>query len=134
MTEAFFMRGNMSRDLLTAIIVDGGFYRRHARTLFGEKTPAERADELITYCRRHVKNEHADLYRIFYYDCPPSEKVLFHPLTRQQGPDILSDRLHVDQLRQTSGQDAGSGEGAGCAQLNPDLNKNIETIESGERQ
>ena len=72
-----------NRDVLTAIMVDGGFYRRRAKVLFGKKPPADRADELVEYCRRHVKRSKGSLYRIFYYDCSPSEKVLFHPLTRQ---------------------------------------------------
>lgn len=66
----------------TAILVDGGFYRRRAARLFGHKEPAERADELVRYCRRHIAKAKSRLYRIFYYDCPPSEKVVFHPLTR----------------------------------------------------
>ena len=37
----------------TAIMVDGGFYRKQANFLFGEKTPEERADELVEYCHRH---------------------------------------------------------------------------------
>ena len=31
----------------TAILVDGGFYRRRAFTAYGDKTPKERADELV---------------------------------------------------------------------------------------
>lgn len=65
-----------------AILVDGGFYKKRARTLFGEKTPQNRANELITYCLRHIPNKDA-LYRIFYYDCHPSEKNVFHPLTQK---------------------------------------------------
>lgn len=42
----------------TAILVDGGFYRKRARQLWGEKTPAETADGLFTYCKRHF--EHID--------------------------------------------------------------------------
>lgn len=66
----------------TAILVDGAFYRRRAYHLFGDKDPASRADELIDYCTRHLtcngyKN---DLYRIFYYDCPPMSGNLYHPL------------------------------------------------------
>lgn len=30
----------------TAILIDGGFYRRRAQSLYGEKTAEERADEL----------------------------------------------------------------------------------------
>ncbi len=72
------------REIVTAIMVDGGFYRRRARRLFGEKTPEQRTEELTKYCRRHIRKSRSHLYRIFYYDCPPSEKVLFHPLNQQQ--------------------------------------------------
>lgn len=70
-------------EQVTAILVDGGFYRRRAARLFGHKLPEQRADELLEYCRRHTRKAKSRLYRIFYYDCPPSEKVVFHPLTRQ---------------------------------------------------
>ena len=69
-------------EQVTAILVDGGFYRKRAARLFGHKTPEQRADELLEYCRRHTRKAKSRLYRIFYYDCPPSEKVVFHPLTR----------------------------------------------------
>lgn len=72
------------RPIITAIMVDGGFYRKRAKKLFGEKTPRERADELLVYCRRHIRESESSLYRIFYYDCPPSNKVLYHPLTQSQ--------------------------------------------------
>ena len=70
-----------------AILVDGGFYKKRAHYLFGEKSPEDRANELITYCLRHLKqdafyeNETVVLYRIFYYDCPPATKNITHPLT-----------------------------------------------------
>lgn len=73
-----------ARPLVTAILIDGGFYRRRAYSLFGDKTPDERATELVTYSRRHILESRSSLYRIYYYDCPPSERVLFHPLTQQQ--------------------------------------------------
>lgn len=38
----------------------------------------------MEYCRRHIRNHGSRLYRIFYYDCPPSDKVIYHPLTKQQ--------------------------------------------------
>ena len=66
-----------------AILVDGGFYLKRAHYLFGEKTPKERAKELYDYCLKHVDYFKSDLYRIFYYDCKPSEKSVFHPLTRK---------------------------------------------------
>lgn len=65
----------------TAILVDGGFYRRkYAKGT--EHTPEEAADALVRYCYRHL-HEHIkehDLYRIFYYDCTPCSKKIFHPL------------------------------------------------------
>lgn len=71
------------RLMVTAILVDGGFYRKRARALFGEKTPECRAKELAEYCRRHIRTQGSNLYRIFYYDCPPSEKVVYHPLRKK---------------------------------------------------
>lgn len=69
----------------TAILVDGGFYRKRALYLFGEKSAKDRADELVKYCLRHIDKD-ADgneLYRIFYYDCKPSEKTIYNPLTNK---------------------------------------------------
>ena len=66
----------------TAILVDGAFYRDRANTLFGKKSPAERARELVAYCLKHLESEHEvrELYRIFYYDCRPMSKTVYHPL------------------------------------------------------
>jgi len=70
----------------TAILVDGGFYRRRAYAAFGDKTPKERADELYSYCKKHLNTHgesHNELYRIFYYDCPPMTAQIYHPLTKK---------------------------------------------------
>lgn len=71
--------------LRTAILVDGAFYRKRAYHLFGNKTPIERARELSAYCHRHIKDEKegASLYRVFYYDCPPMNKQVYHPLLKK---------------------------------------------------
>lgn len=63
-----------------AVLVDGGFYLKRAKNLRGDKSPKDRADELARYCRDHVKHENAELYRIYYYDCDPLGKKVFHPL------------------------------------------------------
>lgn len=72
----------------TAILVDAAFYLKRANALFGRKTAEDRASELISYCNRHLKvdreNEECALYRIFVYDCPPSEKNVYHPLKQTQ--------------------------------------------------
>lgn len=67
----------------TAILVDGGFFRKRAKFLWGEHPPKETADALVTYCMRHLKEHERvhDLYRLFYYDCPPVDKQMYHPLT-----------------------------------------------------
>ncbi len=72
--------------ITTAILVDGAFYRRRSQTLFGDKSPDERAEELYEYCMKHVRafrNTEYNLYRIFYYDCPPVDKNLFNPLSQK---------------------------------------------------
>lgn len=72
-----------------AILVDGGYYRKIALNAFGQKSPKYTADELISYCMRHLKEKRCghdiyyDLYRIFYYDCPPLENSVYHPLTKK---------------------------------------------------
>ena len=69
----------------TAIMVDGAFYRKRAYYFWGDVAPEERAKELNYYCWRHIKEEKAgaELYRIFYYDCPPSSKNIYHPLKKK---------------------------------------------------
>lgn len=67
----------------TAILVDGGYYRKRATALWGRKSAEDRADELFRYCLLHISvpDEPRDLYRIFYYDCPGLTRQLVHPLT-----------------------------------------------------
>jgi len=70
----------------TAILVDGGFYRKRAKYHWGDKTPLQRADELIKYCGLHLRDsreESRTLYRIFYYDCPPLSGNLYDPLAKK---------------------------------------------------
>lgn len=67
----------------TAILVDGGYYRKRATALWGKKNAEDRANELFHYCLLHISepDEPRDLYRIFYYDCPGMTRQLTHPLT-----------------------------------------------------
>lgn len=69
----------------TAILVDGGFYRKRAKVLWGSKSPEERANELNEYCYKHLRDNYENryLYRIFYYDCPPVEKNIYNPITQK---------------------------------------------------
>lgn len=74
-----------------AIFVDGGFYRRRSQTVLGDISAEARAQELEDYCHRHLhkskgksNSKEVELYRIFYYDCPPMDKKIYHPLLKKQ--------------------------------------------------
>lgn len=74
--------------MLTAIMVDGGFYRKRAKYLWGYKDPKSRADELSSYCLEHIKiakrlEESDGLYRVFYYDSPCASGSAYHPLHKK---------------------------------------------------
>ncbi len=73
----------------TAILIDGAFYRKKACNMETE-SPEDAANALYAYCRKHInlqsKGDSCDpcsLYRILYYDCPPSSKKVFNPLTQK---------------------------------------------------
>lgn len=75
----------------TAILVDGGFYRKRANRLWGKVAPEEEVKRLIHYSVRHLK-QHSygakkqiqfELYRLFYYDCPPLDSIVFHPFIQK---------------------------------------------------
>lgn len=72
-----------------AILVDGGFYQRRAKALWGDRTAKDRANELEEYCHNHLhfkisgKDVYDSLYRIFYYDCPPANNTVYHPLQKK---------------------------------------------------
>ena len=75
------------RNKKTAILVDGGYYRVRSRDIWGGLSAVDRANELYNYCLLHITepDDPRDLYRIFYYDCPPMTRSIKHPLT---GNDI----------------------------------------------
>ncbi len=76
----------------TAILVDGAFFLKRALKIFGPLEPEDLAKKLFYYSCKHLRahNYHSsydkpirdELYRIFYYDCPPLNKKLHHPITK----------------------------------------------------
>lgn len=72
----------------TAILVDGAFFIKRARSIFGIKSPKELADLLYQHCHKHLSSSKGKtknhLYRIFFYDCPPLSKKVFHPFLQKQ--------------------------------------------------
>ena len=83
--KGFLIIKGCSQMIRIAVLVDGGFYRKRANSLFGKKSPKDRATELYEYCNRHLSEKKYDtyLYRVFYYDCPPSDKNIYHPLLQR---------------------------------------------------
>lgn len=96
----------------TAILVDGGFYTRRAQKVFGDISAKDRATELVNYCKRHLNShgENNDLHRIFYYDCPPTSKRIYHPFLQKQVEQIIlisgdSDFVSAAKLARREGID-----------------------------
>lgn len=70
----------------TACLVDGGFFLKRYGLCYGPGRPAYQvAKDLFTMCVAHLAqvedSDRNDLYRIFFYDCPPLQKKVHHPIT-----------------------------------------------------
>jgi uncharacterized LabA/DUF88 family protein len=69
--------------MATAILVDGGFFLTRYRALRGNAPPKKVAGTLHWMCRKHLEQDGAvrQLYRIFFYDCPPLSKKVHNPVS-----------------------------------------------------
>ena len=70
----------------TAILIDGGFFVKRAKILFGDMTPEQLAKKINDYCKSHLNSDKQckkELYRIFFYDCPPLTKKMHHPISKK---------------------------------------------------
>lgn len=127
-------------EIKTAILVDGGFYRKRAKTLAGEKSAKDRADELERYCLDHLhdKYEKRCLYRIFYYDCAPLDRQVnvYHPLTKksvnmgnsEEGKwmqEFLAELKHRRKFALRLGRLGTKGNNALAYNLKPDVTKSL---------
>lgn len=67
----------------TAILIDGDFFLRRYRQIYGKKPPGTVARELHKMCLSHLvqNRQRRELYRIFFYDCPPLSKRAHSPIT-----------------------------------------------------
>lgn len=86
-----------------AIMIDGGFYLKRIRQLRrGIQTPEEAAEFLIRYCNKHLepidRGETVSLYKIFYYDCLPSDKIVMNPFTGEE-EDLGQSEQHTWVLK-----------------------------------
>ena len=71
-----------------AIMVDGAFFLKRARGFWGHQSPEAMASILYKYCQSHVRHSKVEcsdveLYRIFFYDCPPPNIDIHHPVTKE---------------------------------------------------
>ncbi len=73
----------------TAILVDGGFFIKRYRQIYAntvDRSPQKVAKNLHEICLKHLSSNQRkarDLYRIFYYDCPPLSKKAHHPVSQR---------------------------------------------------
>ncbi|REH38861.1 NYN domain-containing protein [Paraperlucidibaca baekdonensis] len=74
----------------TAVLIDGGYFVKRFQQLEPHnKHNAERAADcafrwaLMHLTERVQKPKRHELYRIFFYDCPPLEKRMHHPLSKR---------------------------------------------------
>lgn len=71
--------------MATAILVDGGFFLKRYRYLRGLQPPEKAARDLHWMCCEHLRRKRSNyrrqLYRIFFYDCPPLTKRVQNPVT-----------------------------------------------------
>jgi uncharacterized LabA/DUF88 family protein len=67
----------------TAILIDGDFFIRRYRFLFGNQRAQKVAGDLHRMCLEHLKQADGkrELYRIFFYDCPPLTKKAHNPIS-----------------------------------------------------
>lgn len=68
----------------TAVLVDGGFFLKRARSIYGNMPPEKLASTLHRNCLEHLRDktgDRSDLYRILYYDCPPLSKKAHNPIS-----------------------------------------------------
>ncbi len=71
----------------TAVLVDGGFFlRRYRRIYGGDNNPRTVARAMHGLCLDHLSHKKtgertSELYRIFFYDCPPLGKKAHQPVS-----------------------------------------------------
>jgi uncharacterized LabA/DUF88 family protein len=88
----------------TAILVDGGYFVKRYRAIVPASQahdPVLAAKKLFSWALLHLNDrdrERRQLYRIFFYDCPPIQKKAHHPLT---GRAVDFSRMPEAQFRLT---------------------------------
>ncbi len=61
-----------------AVLLDGGFVQKRLYQLLGRKMPT--AKDILAFANKCVASDE-ELFRIYYYDCPPFGGTLVHPMS-----------------------------------------------------
>lgn len=88
---AFFLALGLWVTMKTAVLIDGAYFIKRFRKLYHASAyDGKRAAELafrfsLLHLReRHSKEKHDnELYRIFFYDCPPMDKKMHNPISKK---------------------------------------------------
>lgn len=94
----------------TAIFIDGAFFLKRFKYVFPRKdvtNSEEVAKALYTMCISHLtdsKKEETELYRIFYYDCPPLTKKVHYPISKKcldfsKSPTAIFKENFINELK-----------------------------------
>ncbi|MDN8660865.1 NYN domain-containing protein [Stenotrophomonas indicatrix] len=70
----------------TALLIDGGYFikrfcRIEPHNAYNAQRAAEVAHRWAIAHLKHASGEQRDLYRIFFYDCPPLRKKMHNPIS-----------------------------------------------------
>lgn len=92
--------------MATAILIDGAYFIRRFRAIEPHNSYDARrvAEQAFRWSVAHLKEGKVrnELYRIFFYDCPPLEKKLHNPISRksvdfgQSQEAIFRNQLHSE--------------------------------------
>ncbi len=64
-----------------AVLIDGGFAVKKLRSKLGRMPTA---DDMCVFAAACLRKHEEELFRIYYYDCPPYDRLLQNPLSREK--------------------------------------------------
>ncbi|MFQ5672770.1 MAG: NYN domain-containing protein, partial [Nitrospinales bacterium] len=87
-----------------AIVIDAGFLKKKLRQRLQKKVI--QAEDIVGYCNELRKSDELtklELFRIYYYDCPPYQGQKTHPFTKQKkdfgaSPSASQNQRILDKL------------------------------------
>lgn len=79
-SEGLLLRSGDPMTKRVAVLLDGGFVQKRLYALLSRKMPT--AQQILAFANECV-NADEELFRIYYYDCPPFGGALTHPMTGQ---------------------------------------------------